>query len=276
MKCTRPRIVHDSKNHEESEYPCGKCPACRRSRTREWANRIIHELASWKDATFITLTYEENPGTLNRRDLTLFIKRIRKQLEPRKIKYFGCGEYGERFGRPHYHLILFGVSPSDKIFEKIKNTNKIRNRYSCPQWPYGFIDIGSVTYQSAAYVAGYIQKKLGVTHYQGRVPPFQVQSKGIGLDYVNENKHDLVRELGFTMNGAQCSLPRYYRKKLDKEIKQERLNLLKEEKVEELDQFLSERGIGDVDERSKYKVAANRQREKEIRFKDEKNGRETF
>lgn len=278
MKCTRPRVVHDSANHEDQTYPCGKCPACRRSRTREWANRIIHELAYHKNAVFITLTYDdknmpyskEGKETLDRREFVKFIKRIRKQLEPKKIKYFACGEYGETYGRPHYHAILFNVSPSDKIFKVIRDNGK-RKLYSTEQWPWGLIDVGSVTYKSAAYVAGYIQKKLGVSKYEGREPPFQLQSQGIGLDYVNDNKENLIEDLGFTMNGAKCSLPRYYRKKLAEDIKQERLNTLKEEQVDELDEFLTDRGYDAVNDRMEYKAKVNRMREKELKFKDEVN-----
>lgn len=164
MKCLRPRKVYDGKSGEASEYPCGKCMACRRARTREWANRITHEITYWDDAVFITLTYDNDhyKNELCKRDVQLFIKRLRKSIEPRKIKYYGCGEYGEKFGRPHYHIIIFGLSIKDDCFKLIRS-GKSKNYYACESWDYGYIDIGNVTYKSAAYVAGYVQKKHNQT-----------------------------------------------------------------------------------------------------------------
>lgn len=267
MKCVHPRVVYDGEF--PSEYPCGKCKACRRSRTREWANRITHELTYWKESCFITLTYEDNPKSLNKKHLQDFIKRIRKQLAPREIKYFGCGEYGSKYDRPHYHLILLGVSVKDKIFqESPKNTVHGKKLYYMPQWYYGYVDVGLVNYKSAAYVAGYIQSKLTITKYEGITPPFQVQSQGIGKKYVEENEKNLIKNLGFTVNGAKSSLPRYYRKVLAEKITQEELNKKTEEKIDELDEFLLATNRTTLDDRIEYKSAIRKQKENEIEAQD--------
>lgn len=275
MKCTRPRIVHDGEF--TSEYPCGKCAACRRSRTREWANRVIHELKYWEKSCFLTLTYDNEhvPKSLSKRDLQLFIKRLRKQLEPLEIKYFGCGEYGEKYGRPHYHLIVFGLGGKDDIFKFVK-TVAGKDYYRLNEWPYGFIDIGNVNYKSAAYVAGYIQKKLGVSHYAGVQPPFQIQSQGLGKKYVQEHEYQLVKNVGFTMNGAECSLPRYYRKVLGEKLSQEKLNDLSEKRADELDEFLEKSGYNKIDDRMEYKTKVNRLKEKEIEQLSERKKDRSF
>lgn len=267
MKCSHPRVVYDG--NFKSEYPCGKCPACRRSRTREWANRIIHEMAYHKKSCFLTLTYDDEhlPESLSRRDIQLFLKRLRKSIEPDKIKYFGCGEYGSQFGRPHYHMIIFGLDVKSSVFKLLK-TVKDKKYYRMNEWTFGFIDIGTVTYKSAAYVAGYIQKKLDKDDYGDKSPPFQFQSQGIGKFYALDNFKRLSKELSFTMNGAKCSLPRYYRKVLGDKINQADLNDLAEERVNELDEFLEQTGRHTQEERSDYKYAAGIQGEKEIKARD--------
>lgn len=264
MKCFRPRKVYDG--DFSSEYPCGKCAACLRSRTREWANRITHELSYHESSCFLTLTYDnENlPDELKKRDLQLFLKRLRKEIEPKRIKYFGCGEYGETYGRPHYHLIVFGIGVKDDLF-KLQKTLFGKNYYRMDAWTFGFIDVGVVNYKSAAYVAGYIQKKLKVEACTGKALPFQVQSQGLGKKYVEDNAVRLVDNLGFTVNGAKCGLPRYYRKVLGDRIDQEDLNDVALEKSIVLDEFLEDSGYDPIDDRSEYKgnVRALKKRELE-------------
>ena len=121
MRCTKPiRLMH--LNHVEYPdgllVPCGKCLACRIARRQEWSMRVIHELAGYKDAVFLTLTYSDDHlpdnGSLVVADLQKFFKRLRKQYAKRnngiKLRYYACGEYGDRHGRPHYHAIVCGLS----------------------------------------------------------------------------------------------------------------------------------------------------------------------
>ncbi len=224
MQCTSPMRIKNpdrfkykkpdqSVGPEWLEVPCGHCIACRIARTREWTIRLLHESEFWDDTSFITLTYNDDflpsDGSLVPRDLTLFFKRLRKDLEKdkRKIKYYACGEYGDTYGRPHYHAIVFGLSPKDK--ELIEEN-----------WPYGFVRVGTVTYDSCRYVAGYVQKKLygkGADLYdeKGILPPFARMSKGIGEEYVDKYWNKLYSQETVTVRGVPMGLPRYYKKKLD-------------------------------------------------------------
>lgn len=164
-------------------------------------------------ACFLTLTYDEEhcPLSLDKKELQKFWKRLRKAIAPRKIKYFACGEYGDTYGRPHYHAIVFGIDWHD---EAIIND----------AWSLGFIKIGGVTVKSIGYVTDYCLKKYdkrrNKEEYEekGLQRPFQLCSQGLGLRYALKHADQLRDELGTTIQGKRCGLPRYYVKKLDIDV----------------------------------------------------------
>jgi len=198
--------------------------ACRIQRRREWMVRIMHELDSFKQkGIFLTLTYDEKNlpenMSLQPNDLQLFWKRLRKKYK-KKIKYYSCGEYGDLNKRPHYHAIIFGLQLSDLniylIGKKMisKDIEKI--------WLYGYNQVGTVTTDSASYVAGYIEKKLlgKAADYNetGRVAPFSRCSQGIGKDYVIKNESMILDNLNITIKGKNVGIPRYYKKLLKQNL----------------------------------------------------------
>lgn len=231
----------------------------------------MQEASYWDASCFLTLTY--NDGNLpvdlglHKRDLQLFFKRLRKDIENKKIKYFACGEYGERSSRPHYHAIIFGLGLCDETFKIIGRSGKA-SKVMLEAWKYGFAVCGNVTYQSARYVAGYIQKKysgpLERLNYEGREPPFQLQSQGLGKRWCLDNSDNLVTDLSFTVNGVRHSMPRYYRKVLEDRISDETLLMRSIQTEVELNEFLEARGMP-YNERSVYKLAWNMQRERELK-----------
>lgn len=144
--------------------PCSRCVGCRLERSRQWAVRCMHESSLYENNCFITLTYAPEflpkDGSLNVRDFQLFMKRLRKRFGD-GIRFFHCGEYGAKFRRPHYHAILFNFDFDDKYLWKEDNGYRL---YRSPTlevlWPYGHVSVGSATFESAAYVARYILKKV--------------------------------------------------------------------------------------------------------------------
>ena len=79
------------------------------------------ESADYKGA-FVTLTYADAPSHVIKSDVQKFLKRFRQI--PRDygfplpdFKYFFCAEYGSKFGRPHYHGLLFGVDPFEDCWK---------------------------------------------------------------------------------------------------------------------------------------------------------------
>lgn len=221
--------------------PCGICMGCRLERSRQWATRCMHEASLHEDNSFITLTYDPkflpSDGSLVKSHFQLFMKRLRGAYSDKKIRYYQCGEYGDNFGRPHYHACLFGFDFPDKVFWKSVNDERLYTSDSLERlWGMGFCTIGSLTFESAAYVARYCTKQVNgsaaVEHYQGRQPEYATMSlkPGIGAGWYQKWKSDCFPSDYLVVNGVKCKPPRYYDKRLEKEdpilfekIKQSRL-----------------------------------------------------
>ena len=144
--------------------PCGRCIGCRLEHSRQWAVRSVHEISLHDQNCFVTLTFsnENLPSnySISKRDLQLFFKRLRKKIS-KKVKYFACGEYGEKNNRPHYHAIIFGYDFPDKTPTGKSGDNIIYNSAELSSiWPFGHAVIGEANFQTAAYIARYCTKKF--------------------------------------------------------------------------------------------------------------------
>lgn len=220
----------------EIYIPCGKCINCRINKKREWTQRLIHESSTSESCYFITLTYEEknvpldengNP-CVSKSDIQLFMRRLRRRYPDAKIRFFIGSEYGETYGRPHYHGFLFNVPTSILNHSKDwrpgmpdKKRGKIGfsfiNRELNDIWQLGFTTIGAYNRQRAGYCANYFVDKQNVPELIK--PNFNLMSRkpGIGHDYCKsiENK---VRAFNLhaclTDKGNYIAMPRYYSKKL--------------------------------------------------------------
>lgn len=143
--------------------PCRKCLSCLISESNNWAVRCYLESKKWKNNFFITLTIDEEHEhkTLNKKDLQNFFKRLRKGHS--KFRYFCCGEYGSKTFRPHYHLGAFGLEP----FNDMKYWKKSKTGYDIyvsdklnEIWGMGYCYIQYMSFETAAYIARYTQKKI--------------------------------------------------------------------------------------------------------------------
>lgn len=232
MQCVNPvRIYPDKQTRIKPRYPdgllvpCGKCIACRIKRRQEWSTRMLHEMEAHDDSVFLTLTYSDNflpdRASLRKRDCQLFYKRLRKSLGNRRIRYFGCGEYGDTSGRPHYHHIIFGLSlrPNDR--------QMVMDAWPYTDWTIPVISqksFGLVEPDSIRYVAQYVDKKftgdLAQSEYidKGREPVFHICSQGLGRDYVDRHADQIKNNLSLTVNGVKQSLPRYYVNRLNLDV----------------------------------------------------------
>lgn len=165
------------------------------------------------------------------------MKRLRKEISPLKVRFFGCGEYGEQLGRPHYHLCLFGWRPFDlKRFAGRPEAPLYRSAVLERLWPFGFVTVGDVTFESAAYVARYITKKvngdLAKDHYQGLKPEFITMSRrpGIATDWFNKYSSSTFPRDQVVLRGRGIFRPpKFYDRLLDR-ISPSMLSFLKAER----------------------------------------------
>lgn len=179
---------------------------------------------------FITLTYDNEhlpeSRSLYYRHFVLFMKRLRKKFGE-DIRFYMAGEYGEQFGRPHYHACLFNFDLPDKVLWKMERENPLyTSEILTNLWGLGFTSVGGVTFQSAAYVARYIMKKvtgdLASDHYEWmdpetgefhqRKPEFTQMSRrpGIGSTWFEKFKTDVFPSDFVVVNGKKVTPPRYY------------------------------------------------------------------
>ena len=301
---------------EKMEVGCGQCLGCRLDYSRMWAMRISHEAAMYEyngGNCFITLTYRDDwqctmdqwlngmhvpkDWSLNKAHWQRFMKRLRKHYNGREIRCFYAGEYGRKCkhgidvqhvgcplcntGRPHFHACLFGLTFDDLV--AYESDGGI-TRYTSPTlekiWGYGFVDVGTLEYGSACYVAGYVLKKVrgpqaqdwyttvdldgevtyispefvgmsrGKTCKLHKGLPYQVDcpncSRGIGRDWYETYKDDVFPsgEVPVPGLGVMHGVPRYYDEVL-KEQNPEMYEQMKEKRKEYLhenaDEYTTER-----------------------------------
>lgn len=211
---------------------CGQCIGCRLRRSREWAIRCMHEAQMHKENCFVTFTYgNDYVGTsLDYSDFQKFMKRLRKRMPSRNIRFFMSGEYGTQGGRPHFHACLFGVDFSSDRYVWRKNAHGdflYRSKFLEDTWGLGHVEFGELTIESAQYVAQYVVKKItgemAEGHYEDfdirtgeiiqKVPEFGRMSlkPGIGLDWLRKYRNDILN-VGFIVdNGSKVGIPRYYK-----------------------------------------------------------------
>lgn len=197
--------------------PCGECNYCLGARRDDWSFRLRQELKCSVRGDFITLTYapESLPtvlestgeyfanGTLVRKHVQLFVKRLRKRCSAERLRYYLVGEYGTDDDRPHYHILLFGMLP-----EKLRQVELA--------WTFGHVHYGELNDASIHYTTKYVINRHG--DFGGREPPFCFMSRrpGIGERYVETHgswHRDGLYPFAW-VNGVVQRLPRYYSDKI--------------------------------------------------------------
>jgi hypothetical protein len=209
----------------------------------------MHEASLHKHNCFVTLTYDDAslpPGYDLRQGLVyrhfqLFMKRLRKRFGP--VRFYMCGEYGGKNGRPHFHVLLFGFRFPEEYFWTTRNSNRsFRSRFldgmpphsidrslvdpELALWPWGNAEFGDVNFKSSAYVARYIMKKVtgraADEHYESfdpdtgevfnRVPEFNSMSRrpGIAAGWISQFHSDVFPMDAVIVNGRKTKPPRFY------------------------------------------------------------------
>ncbi|AXH76043.1 MAG: replication initiator protein [Microviridae sp.] len=279
MKCFHPIHLQNPGGDSPRDIisvSCGKCLACLQTSRFNWTFRLSQELLNSSSAYFITLTYDEksNRHTLDKREIQLFIKKLRKasqasvfnelglnhttlskktkvsQIAPEgaNLRYYLVGEYGTKTFRPHYHIILFNLCKS-----LVPEVEKI--------WSYGMVHIGKVTQASIHYVTKYLVTKPDSKIVWEIEKPFALMSRrpGLGASYLTKTTqyHKTITRNYLTLpGGITQKLPRYYADKIynksDKRVindKSKIANMKREKIIDEyckknnLDPFVYEKNL---------------------------------
>lgn len=251
---------------ERMTVPCGHCLGCRMKYSREWAIRCMHESQMHERNCFVTLTYDDahypKDGSLQKGDFQKFMKRLRREYvrwhDGKGLRYFHCGEYGDRFARPHYHALLFGVDFDDKVLFRTRDRNSLYTSAALRElWPLGHSLVGEVTFASASYVTRYCVKKVvgekSDEHYCNHKtgvllqPEYTTMSRrpGIGAGWFEKFKSDVFPSDNVVVGGWPMKPPRFYDNLLAKEDE----DLLAELKLKRMEH------MGDLHERSQERLS---------------------
>lgn len=216
--------------------PCGQCVGCRLERSRVWAVRVMHEATMHDQSYFVTLTYNDehlpSPPTLIYRHFQLFMKSLRKAVG-KPLRFYMCGEYGEEGYRPHFHACIFGLPLCDLcLFSESNDIKLYTSKFLDSIWKRGFVTVGSVTFESAAYVSRYVMKKRTGSQAEefytrvdvntGEVyclePEFNRMSlkPGIGAPWIEKFGGDVFNYDHIVINGRTMRPGRFYDKYREK------------------------------------------------------------
>lgn len=231
--CTHPIKLKQHLEHGITT-PCGFCIECRSRYARMWAIRCVHEASLHAENCFGTLTYSDEflpeHGSLDRKAFPLFMKRLRKSIEPRKVKFYHAGEYGSVNFRPHYHFLLFGYMPAERVAICSRGEYPLYTSSELEAlWPFGLSSCGEVSFSSASYVARYVMKKVDQV---GRKPKYSCDpetgemheiereystmsrggrsGRGLGHGWYSQFGEEVERLGSVRMEGAEMQPPRYY------------------------------------------------------------------
>lgn len=206
--------------------------------------------------SFITLTYSPKhlpaDGSLDKSHFQKFMKRLRLDVAPRRIRYYHCGEYGDNegsteLGRPHYHAAIFNWDFPDKtVWRQSRDNQCYRSKQLEKLWPYGQSEIGTLTTQSAAYIARYIMKKINGRQQDNyyldiktgaiRLPPYTTMSSrpGIGRSWIDKYLSDVYPHDSVISNGHKSRPPKYYDAQFERHDPEGYVTLKKKERTQVL------------------------------------------
>lgn len=271
--------IEELKSHPNYKYtiiPCRKCMGCRLDYSKNWANRGYLEAKQngGKHNYFVTLTYSDDhleipdfietedgityprptgdnvddwKGILKKEHFTKFIHDLRQIMKRdynhEGFKFMGCGEYGGKGERPHYHFILFGIPLPPETFYNSRIINHeyyFQNTIIERCWKYGISNITTSSWNTIAYVCRYITKKINgnQSEYEyaekGQIKEFFRMSRGIGKDYYENHKEEIYQNDEITIHtktGATNIKPPSYFDKLYEKENNKRIEELKQKRL---------------------------------------------
>lgn len=254
----------ESSASDRVTIPCGKCIGCLSRKRAEWSVRLYQELLSSETALFVTLTYDEENEpwcyrnyplsalpfkdaikeddfsdrvpTLDKKGFTEWFKRFRwavnndpngnnRHSDDNGLRYFVTGEYGSKYGRPHYHMLLFNFPFEMSMVSKYRSFFiDFAQKYIQDSWKQGHVEVGDVTGASIFYTAKYCITKSSVPSTVAPVFTLMSRRPGIGYSYLSSSIIDYHKEglkNYYLKDGFKVTLPRYYKDKIFNELEKE-------------------------------------------------------
>lgn len=228
MSCINPSFFDQARDWRGNQIPipCGVCLNCKRDRISLLEQRAKYEFNNHSSSCFVTFTYDDyhipvmpgfNRPTLLRRDFEKYIDTVRHSLKKSVIRFLpdvdvnfsflACGEYGDKFKRPHFHIIFFGL-PYKKCKSFLQN-----------YWHFGAIDVRPVNTGAIRYVIKYLSKQqkgnnLDAQYFDnGLEPPFVCHSRSFGAGLFRSQQRN-IQEYGVMKFGQKTiGVPAYWKNK---------------------------------------------------------------
>lgn len=159
---------------------CRYCNLCRSNRVNDLIGRCIAEQCTASKTLAVTLTYAgDTPESVVLRyaDVQLMLKRLRK--DGYSVRYICAGEYGDKKGRAHWHIILFFYGRSPSI--------QMDRRVDWSFWSHGFSYFQNPDYKGFRYLMKYaLKQELAVKALSmSKKPP-------LGHSFFTRLAHDIV------------------------------------------------------------------------------------
>lgn len=220
--CTDPQEFADPNTGEIYTVSCRRCDECIATRRHGWVSRAMAEKASNPYAACIALTYsDETPeGRDGARmfcyaDVRLFMARLRRaaayeakkqrwNIVP-KIRFLCAGEQGDRYGRCHWHLIIYSNFDLAKIGKfrlrghlvthrhDMVTVGKRKRRLNWSLWPYGFMTLQEPDEGGMAYVLSYCLKDQ-FTHERSEGTMREAKSENFATGLFRMSKRPAIGE----------------------------------------------------------------------------------
>jgi len=247
MRCLSPITFprpYGRGNNDLITVPCSICINCLSNLRNDWTFRLVEENKKSIYSDFITLTYDDeqliiadgNTPTLLKRDLQLFLKRLRQYLSrnipnyQNDLRYFLVGEYGSKTDRPHYHGILFNIPINNKTFREIEVNTILQNT-----WKKGRTSVGTVTQASIHYITKYMINPID--NKEIKENQFRIMSTrpGLGSNYlsvISEHQNKIKTDITYQPGGIKSKIPRYYSSKIFGYAKQSEISNMKKKYVD--------------------------------------------
>ncbi|QCS36087.1 replication initiator protein [Capybara microvirus Cap1_SP_121] len=233
-------VVENYNNEWSLRVPCGQCHMCRMAYSRSWANRCYLEASTYRPETnwFVTLTYDDihlpwgdgELPTLKKDEISKFMKALRQdmkkdEIQSEGIRFFGCGEYGGKTARPHYHILLMNCKiPASEL--KVYKTEKGHVLWNIERltkvWGKGHVVVAELNWETCAYTARYMLKKhkgLDSDYYEqkGIYQEYTRMSRmpGIGQDWLKENWEETWEMDRVLVKGRPMAAPAAFTRKLE-------------------------------------------------------------